>query len=107
MIAAVLTFPFILSALWAVSSLSSSSRNDLFTVLGVRRAWPHGAGCSSCRCGAEAVPVIGAFAEMSSDVVALVDVTASVLSADHIQFFSTSAVEAKGIYKQRVRTPSS
>ena len=40
-------------ALWAVPSLSSSSRNDLLTVLGLRRAWPHGAGCSSCRCGAE------------------------------------------------------
>ena len=53
MIAAVFIFSFILSALWAVSSLSSPSRNDLLAVLGVRRAWPHGAGCSSCRCGAE------------------------------------------------------
>ena len=50
------------------------------------------------------VPAIGAFAEMSSDVDALADVTASALAADHIQFFSTSAVEAKGMYKQRIRT---
>ena len=41
---------------------------------------------------------------MSSDVEALADVTASALAADHIQFFSTSAVEAKGMYKQRIRT---
>ena len=50
------------------------------------------------------VPVIGAFAEMSSDVEALADVTASALAADHIQLFSTSAVEAKGVYEQRTRT---
>ena len=53
MIAAVFVFSFILAALWAASSLSSPSRNDLLTVPGVRRAWPNGAGCSSCRCGAE------------------------------------------------------
>ena len=39
--------------------------------------------------------VIGAFAEMSSDVEALADATASALAADHIQFISTSAAEAK------------
>ena len=50
------------------------------------------------------VPVIGTFAEMSSDVDALADATASALAADHIQFFSTSAAEAKGMYKQRIRT---
>ena len=50
------------------------------------------------------VPVIAAFAEMSSDVEALADVTASALAADHIQFFSTSAEEAKGMYKQRIQT---
>ena len=50
------------------------------------------------------VPVIGAFAEMSSDVDALAGVTAPALAADHIQFFSTSAAEAKGMYKQRIRT---
>ena len=40
---------------------------------------------------------------MSSDVEPLADVTASALAADHIQFFSTSAAEAKGMYKQRIR----
>ena len=56
-------------------------------------------------CGSRVlVPVIGAFAEVSSDVDALADVTASALAADHIQFFSTSAVEAKGMCKQRIRT---
>ena len=49
------------------------------------------------------VPIIGAFAEMPSGVGALADVTASALSADHIQFLSTSAAEAKGMYKQRIR----
>ena len=49
-------------------------------------------------------PVASAFTGMSSDVVALADVTASTLAADHIQVFSTSAVEANGIYKQRIRT---
>ena len=43
------------------------------------------------------VPVIGAFAEIYSDADALADVTASALAADHTQFFSTSAAEAKGI----------
>ena len=56
-------------------------------------------------CGSRVpVPVVGAFAEMASDVGALADVTASALAADHIQFFSTSAAEAKGVYKQRIRT---
>jgi hypothetical protein len=49
------------------------------------------------------VPVIGAFAEMSPDVEALADVTAPALAADYTQFFFTSAVEAKGMYKQRTR----
>ena len=40
---------------------------------------------------------------MSSDVDALADITASALAADHIQFFSTSAAEAKFMYKQRIR----
>ena len=48
-------------------------------------------------------PVIGAFAEMSSDVDAVAGAIASALAADHIQFFSTSAAEAKGMYKQRIR----
>ena len=56
-------------------------------------------------CGSRVlVPVIGAFVEMSSDVEALADITTSALAADHIQFFSTSAAEAKGVYKQRIRT---
>ena len=41
---------------------------------------------------------------MSSDVDALADVIASALAVDHIQFFSTIAAEAKGMYKQRIRT---
>ena len=38
---------------------------------------------------------------------ALADVTASALTADQIQFFSTSAVKAKGMYKQRTRAACS
>ena len=56
----------------------------------------------SCGSGVP-VPVIGAFAEMSSDVDAPAGVIASGLAARHTQFFSTSAVEAKGMYKQRNR----
>ena len=48
------------------------------------------------------VPVIGAFAEMSSDVEALADVIASALAADHIQFFYTSAAEAGGVHMKRI-----
>ena len=55
-------------------------------------------------CGSRVlVPAVGAFAEMPSDVEALAGVIASALAAGHIQFFSTSAVEAKGMYKQHIR----
>ena len=40
---------------------------------------------------------------MSSDVEALADVTTSTLAADQILPFPTGAVEAKGMYKQRIR----
>ena len=46
----------------------------------------------------------GAFAEMSSDVGALADVTATALAAGNIQFLSISAVEARGMYKRRIRS---
>ena len=46
-------------------------------------------------------PVVGAFAEMSLEVGALADVTASAHTADQIQFFFTSAV--KFMYKQCIR----
>ena len=41
---------------------------------------------------------------MPSDVNALADVIASALAADHTQFFSTSTAEAKGVYRQNIRT---
>ena len=50
------------------------------------------------------VPVFSALAEISSDVDALADVIAWALAADHTQFFSISAEETKGMYKQRIRT---
>ena len=50
------------------------------------------------------VLVVVAFAEMPSDVDSIADVIASALAADHIQFFSISAVKARGMYKQRIRT---
>ena len=56
-------------------------------------------------CGSRVpVPIVGAFAEMPSDVDALAEVIASALAAGHIQFFSTSAAEAKGVYKKRIQT---
>ena len=79
------------------------------------------------------VPVVGAFAEMPSDMDALSDVIVSArnsrnsritlrgtlskrqavavgpvrrapLAAEHIQLFSTSAAGAVGMYRQRIRT---
>ena len=47
---------------------------------------------------------VGPLEHMLQDVEALADVTASALAADHIQFFSTSAAEAKGMYKKRIWT---
>ena len=44
--------------------------------------------------------VVGAFAKMPSDVGAPAGDIASALAADHTQFFSTGAVEAKGMHKQ-------
>ena len=49
------------------------------------------------------VPVVGAFAGMSLDGDVLADVIASALAADHIQFISTSALEADSMYEQRTR----
>ena len=49
------------------------------------------------------VPVAGAYAGMFFDVGALADFSASVLAANGIQFFSTGAVEARGMLKQRGR----
>ena len=48
--------------------------------------------------------VVGAFTGMSSDADAPAGVIASALAADHIQFFSSLSAEAKGMYKQRIRT---
>ena len=56
-------------------------------------------------CGSRVLfPVVGAFAEMSSDVNALADAITSALAANQIQFFSTSAVEAGAMCKQRTWT---
>ena len=55
-------------------------------------------------CGSRVlVPVIGAFDEMSSDEGGLAGVIAPALAADHTQFFSTSAAEAKRVHKQHSR----
>ena len=50
------------------------------------------------------ISIVGAFAEMPSDVDALAEVIALALAADHTQFFFTSAPEAKGMYEKRSRT---
>ena len=49
------------------------------------------------------MPVVGAFAEMSSDTELIADLIATALAADHIQFYSESAKQAKGMFKQRIR----
>ena len=49
------------------------------------------------------VPVVGAFAEMSPDTELIADLIAAALAAEHVQFYSESAKQAKGIFKQRVR----
>jgi len=55
------------------------------------------------RGGRVLVPVVGAFAEMSSDTELIADLIATALAADHIQFYSESAKQAKGMFKQRIR----
>ena len=52
-------------------------------------------------CGSRVpVPVVGASAVMSSSNV----IVTLALAAEHIQFFSSSALEAKGFYMQYTRT---
>ena len=47
-------------------------------------------------------PVVGAFAEMSSDMYALADVIAATMTADHLQFFNASAKQTRGMFRERV-----
>jgi hypothetical protein len=49
------------------------------------------------------VTVVGAFAEMSSDMERIVDFIATALAADHIRLYDESAKQAKGMFKQRIR----
>jgi len=49
------------------------------------------------------VPVVGAFAEMSSDVSAIADLIATALAADHVQFYNASAKQSKGMFTQRIQ----
>jgi len=48
------------------------------------------------------VPVVGAFAEMSSDIKAIADLIAAALAADHAQFYNESAKKSKGMFTQRI-----
>ena len=41
---------------------------------------------------------------MSSDVVAFAGIATLALAAEHIQFFCSSALETRGLYKQDIRT---
>ena len=55
-------------------------------------------------CGSSvSVQTFGAFAEMPLDVNALADVFAPAPAADLTQYFSTSALKARGMYKQHTR----
>ena len=48
-------------------------------------------------------PVVGAFAEMSSDVHLLTDLIASAQAADHCEYFAALPSEIKGIFLIRAR----
>ena len=50
------------------------------------------------------VPVASALAGTPSGVDDFANVTAPALAADHTQFFSTGAMGARGVFKQRTRT---
>ena len=47
-------------------------------------------------------PVVGAFAEVSTDTYALVDLISSVLADDHCSYYTESPSEAKAVFTQRL-----
>ena len=47
-------------------------------------------------------PVVGAFAEMSSDMYALADVISAAMTADHLQFFNAPAKQTRGMFRERL-----
>ena len=47
-------------------------------------------------------PVVGAFAETTSDTYSIADLIASVLAADHCSFFNDKPTDAKGMFTQRL-----
>ena len=47
-------------------------------------------------------PVMGAFAEMSSDVYSMVDLISSVLAEEHCSYFAEEPSDAKGYFKARL-----
>jgi len=46
------------------------------------------------------IPVVGAFGEMSSDVYAIIDLVASVLTHEHLSYYSEHPAAIKGMFQQ-------
>ena len=48
------------------------------------------------------IPVVGAFGEMSSDVYAIIDLVASVLTQEHLSYYNEHPSAIKGMYQQSI-----
>ena len=48
------------------------------------------------------IPVVGAFGEMSSDVYAIIDLVASILTHEHLSYYSEHPSAIKGMFQQNI-----
>jgi len=48
------------------------------------------------------IPVVGAFGEMSSDVYAIIDLVASMLTHEHLSYYSEHPAAIKGMFQQSI-----
>ena len=48
------------------------------------------------------IPVVGAFGEMSSDVYAIIDLVASILTHEHLSYYSEPPSAIKGMFQQSI-----
>ena len=51
------------------------------------------------------IPVVGAFGEMSSDVYAIIDLVASMLTHEHLSYYSEHPAAIKGMFQQSIFRP--
>ena len=48
------------------------------------------------------IPVVGAFGEMSVDVYAIIDLVASILTHEHLSYYSEPPSAIKGMFQQSI-----